>query len=61
MVGALVSGKTLTVNVQELLWPSESRAVQVTIVGPTGNGDPLGGEQLIFVMVPQVVEAAGAG
>ena len=61
MVGGVVSGVTLIVKVQELLCPNESWAVHVTIVGPTGNVEPLGGEQLMFVMVPQVVDAWGAG
>ena len=49
------------VNAQVLLLPKESRAVQVTTVGPTGKVLPLGGTQVMFVIVPQVVDAWGAG
>ena len=61
ITGGVVSGVTLMVNEQELLLPSESIAVQVTTVGPTGKVEPLGGMQVMFVIVPQVVEAWGGG
>jgi hypothetical protein len=61
ITGGLVSGVTLIVKVHKLLWPSESKAVQVTIVGPTGKDEPLGGEHVVFVIVPQVVVAWGGG
>src|SRR5437763_174078 len=44
---------------QELVWPCESVAMQMTGVVPGAKGDPLGGVQVILVIVPQEVVAVG--
>ena len=45
ITGGVVSRTTVTVNVQVALFPKASVAVQVTVVVPTGNGDPDAGTQ----------------
>ena len=46
ITGGVVSRTTVTVNVQVALFPKASVAVQVTVVVPTGNGDPDAGTQM---------------
>ena len=51
---------TVTVNAQVAVFPPTSVAVQVTVVVPTGNVEPLAGEH--NVLTPgQLSDAAGAG
>ena len=40
---ALTGGSTMTWNAQALVLPHRSLAVQVTVLAPTGNNEPLGG------------------
>ena len=50
---------TVTMNEHEAEWPVASDAVQVTVVGPNGKAEPLGGAQTRLTMFPQVLDALG--
>ena len=41
-----MQGSTVTVNEQEAELPTQSQAVQVTVVVPSGNDEPDGGVQV---------------
>jgi hypothetical protein len=56
----IVHGITLTVNMQFAVFPDVSVAVQVTVVVPTGNVEPLAGTH-IDVTPGQLSAAVGAG
>ena len=56
----IVQGTTLTVNVQAPCSRTASVAVQVTVVVPTGNVDPLAGRQAA-VTPGQLSFAVGGG
>jgi hypothetical protein len=60
MVGAAVSGLTVTVKVHVLRLVQASVATQFTVLVPMGNGLPEAGVQ-VTVTVPELSEAAGAG
>lgn len=54
------TSNTVTVNAHVAGLPAPSVAVQVTVVVPSGNVDPLGGEQT--TLTPgQLSDAVGAG
>src|SRR5437867_5406929 len=50
MAGALVS-LIVTLNMQALMFPLPSVAVQVTVVRPFGKIEPLGGTQITVTLV----------
>jgi hypothetical protein len=50
--------KTVTVKLHVAVFPDASVAVQVTVVVPTGKGEPLGGVQIV-VTPGQLSEATG--
>ena len=56
-----MSRTTLTRKVQVLRFVQSSVAVQVTVVLPTGNGLPDGGEQTTETLVSALSVAVGAG
>ena len=60
-LGAVTSRATVTVNVQVLRLVQSSVAVQVTVVVPSGNGAPDGGEQATATFVSALSVAAGVG
>ena len=51
---------TLTVKEQLAVLPDVSVAVQLTVVVPTANVEPLGGEHTTLA-IPQLSEAVGVG
>src|SRR6185503_14635627 len=58
--GLIVSKMTVTTNEQLAVLPLLSRAVQVTLVLPTGKLLPDAGTQVIVTLVPHRVVAVGA-
>ena len=61
MVGGCVSRATVTVNVQVVRLAQLSVAVQVTVVVPSGNALPDGGEQVTATLVSALSGATGGG
>jgi hypothetical protein len=61
MLGGVVSRATVTVNVQVARLVQSSVAVQVTVVVPSGNGLPDGGEHVTATLVSALSVAAGRG
>jgi len=57
----IVHGTTVTWNEQPALLPDSSKAVQVTVVLPTGKQVPDGGLQEMLDIVPQLSVAVGVG
>jgi hypothetical protein len=51
ITGGVVSRITRTWNEHWLVLPQSSRAVQFTVVSPTGSGVPTGGTQVIVTFV----------
>ena len=64
LAGQVITGGcvsfTVTVNVQELLWPRSSDTLQVTVVVPTGKNVPLAGEHVAAPGVEQLLDTVGA-
>jgi len=57
--GGVFFGSTITLKLQLVALPEGSVAVQLTVLGPSGKFDPLGGLQLI--VTEQLSLAAGFG